>query len=66
MITTKANPEKVLETAMLAALNRKMYREQLRDEHPGRIADKGYTQASQECVDACSKLFMHYAENRIK
>ena len=63
---TKENLEKVLETTLLAALNRKIYRKQMLDEHPGKLAEKDYSEASKECIDACSKLFMHYAENRIK
>lgn len=54
------NKEKILETAMRAALHRKDYYASVQSECGDSYYEKKYQEACQECVEACERLFMHY------
>ena len=55
------NKEKILETAMLAALNYKRYvRELLKENHLSEKHKQAYKIACSNCVSACKRLFAFY------
>lgn len=65
-IYIKGNSEKILETSMLVALNRKDYYEHMRNKYGDSYFGKKYEEACRTCVEACNNLFAHYADSNTK